>query len=109
MGKYIAKEITNEAGAVASAWRGKELVVNLDTGKAHVQEGGWVGAQQMADGKPEAVPPRIWNEPDIWALQCAEAVFTEVATRMVSMETSPDGSPNPFYGGEVKDIPAPTE
>ena len=108
MNKYIDKEITNEAGTVANAWRGKELVVNLDTGKAHVREAGFTSAQLMVDGKPEAVPPLMWQEPNIWALNCAEAVFTEIATRMVSMETAPSGLPNPFYGGSLKDAPEPT-
>jgi len=102
--KYIEKKITNDAGVVANAWRGLEVVINLETAKAHVKQGGWTKVTQLKNRKPQAVPPVMWLEPDVWDLECAEAVFTEIATRMVTMEKAPDGSDNPFYGGEVKDV-----
>jgi len=63
--KYLQKTIENEDGGIASAWEGLDLVVNLETRKAHVRERGWKTGQYLADGKGPCVPPILWKEPDI--------------------------------------------
>ena len=118
--QFINKTIENSSGAVANAWRAKQLVVNLDQNRAHVKEGGWKNGQYIADQKGEAAPPINWVEPDIDALvttqeypvgtKVADIVFDVVSARMLSLSENPDGSgPNPFQGGVMEDIPAPTE
>lgn len=119
MAQYISKEITNEAGGVASAWRAKDLIVNLDTNRAHVTEGGWANGQYIADGKPECVPPIRWVEPDISVLLTTasvpadtpieDVVFNVIVNRMLTLDDLPDGSgPNPFKGGTLETVPEPT-
>ena len=119
MEQYIAKEITNENGGVASAWGGLDLVVNLETKRAHVTEGGWASGQHIADGKGQCVPPIRWVEPDITVLVTAasipadtpieEIVFNVIVNRMLTLDDMPDGSgPNPFKGGTLEDVPDPS-
>jgi len=119
MAKYISKEITNAAGGVASAWRATELVVNMDTNRAHVKEGGWFNGQFIADEKQQCVPPILWLEPDVDALlvsasipadtPVADIVFSVIANRMLTLDDLPDGSgPNPFKGGTLETVPDPT-
>lgn len=119
MSVYLKKQIEDENGAVAEAWRGKELVANLDTGRAHVVEAGYKNGQYIADGKRECVIPILWTEPDITALittkdypagtSVFDIVFEVIAGRMLTMDNIPGTTtPNPLKDAVITEVPTPT-
>ena len=117
---FIDIEVTDsDSGAVASAWSALRLVVNVQTGKAHVVEAGWKDGQHLADEAETCIKNVVWTEPNIEDVvlpadyTAGTSIFDVVNASLIARMSTLDYIPgtdtvNPFKGCTITPIPSPS-
>lgn len=91
--KYIDKSLVNDQDYAVTCWVATEGSFNILTGKAKLKMVGWKNVETFNAKKPQA--DQKWIELELASLQSFEAVWTELATKLVTSGV--------FEGGEIKD------